>query len=52
MAIITLNLDLSEKDKLNVQFEIHKKYSYIIQVSNIEEQLYGIFGSKYDLVTQ
>ena len=47
-----LNLDLSEKDKLNVQFEIHKKYSYIIQVSNIEEQLYGIFGSKYDLVTQ
>ena len=52
MAIITLNLDLSEKDKLDVQFEIHKNYSYIIQVSNIEQQLYGIFGSKYDLITQ
>jgi len=47
-----LNLDLSEKDKLDIQFEIHKNYSYIMQVSNIEEQLYGIFGSKYDLVTQ
>ena len=47
-----LNLDLSEKDKLDVQFEIHKNYSYIIQVSNIEQQLYGIFGSKYDLITQ
>lgn len=47
-----LNLDLSEKDKLDVQFEIHKNYSYIIQVSNIEQQLYGIFGSKYDLTTQ
>lgn len=47
-----LNLDLSEKDKLDVQFEIHKNYSYIIQVNNIEQQLYGIFGSKYDLVTQ
>jgi len=47
-----LNLSLSEKDKLDVQFEIHKNYSYITQVSNIESQLYGIFGSKYDLVTQ
>jgi len=47
-----LNLDLSEKDKLDVQFEIHKNYSYIIQVSNIEQQLYGIFGSKYDLIYQ
>lgn len=47
-----LNLNLSEKDKLDVQFEIHKNYSYIIQVSNIEQQLYGIFGSKYDLIHQ
>ena len=47
-----LNLDLSEKDKLDIQFEIHKNYSYISQVNNIEKQLYGIFGNKYDLVTE
>ena len=47
-----LNTNLSNEDKLNVQFEIHKNYSYIVQVNNIEQQLYGIFGRKYDLVTE
>lgn len=44
------NLELSEKDKLNAQYEIHKKYSYIIQSDGIEKQLYGIFGYKHDLI--
>lgn len=47
-----LNLNMMEEDKLNIQFEIHKNYSYIVQVNNIEQQLYGIFGTKYDLITE
>lgn len=44
-----LNCDLSESLKLDVQFNIHKNYSYIGQISDIEVQLYGIYGHKYDL---
>lgn len=45
-----LNLEMSENDKLEAQFQIHKNYSYVIQVNSIEEQLYGIFGHINDLV--
>jgi len=47
-----LNLEMSENDKLEVQFQIHKNYSYVVQVNSIEEQLYGIFGHINDLVEQ
>jgi len=47
-----LNCDLSESLKLDVQFDIHKNYSYIGQINNIEVQLYGIYGNRHDLLSE
>lgn len=46
------NLDLTENDKLEAQFQVHKNYSYIVQINLIEQQLYGIFGHINDLVEE
>lgn len=49
---IFLNSQMSENDKLEAQFQMHKNYSYVVQINKLEEQLYGIFGHVNDLMEE